>query len=155
METSMKRRQFSLEANCLKVRTWGSWKSRHQNVGPSCLQLATKHMGEEKGSACSEWSSCYTRGAAVLRFPSPRHTNLPVKQMYSHMPCMPCCMELWHLQVGNCTQQAGSRACHGQHLMRVVSEANTSPVSLFQPRHFILILLSKALRNENHFISTS
>lgn len=88
MEILMKRRQFILEAKCLKVWTWGSWKSRHQNVSPSCLQLATKHMGEEEDSACSEWSSCYTRGTAVLRIPSSRHTNIPEKQMYNHAPCL-------------------------------------------------------------------
>lgn len=54
METLMKRRQFSLEANCLEVWTWGSWKSRHQNVSSSCLQLATKHVGEDSLLAQSE-----------------------------------------------------------------------------------------------------
>lgn len=39
-------------------------------------------------SGCLEWSSCYTRDETVPRLPSSRHTHLPVKQMYNHMPCL-------------------------------------------------------------------
>lgn len=150
MEILMKRRQFILEAKCLKVWTWGSWKSRHQNVSPSCLQLATKHMGEEEDSLLAQSEAAVTQEAQQYWKSQVQGTQTSLRSRCTIMlpVCMPHhCMELWHLQVGDCTQQAGNGACHGQHLIRVVSDANVSPVSLLQPRHFMLILFSKALRN--------
>lgn len=63
-----------------KVWTWGSWTSRHQDASPSCLQLATKQTGEGR-TLPARRGAAVTRGAAEPRFPSPRHTKLPVEQM--------------------------------------------------------------------------
>lgn len=101
-----------LEAECLKVWTWGSWKSRHQNVSPSCLQLATKHKGKGEDSAQS--------GAAVTQ-EAQQCWESQVQGTHSSLwsRCVTTCpvrilhwTELWHLQVSDCTLQAGGRACH-------------------------------------------
>lgn len=112
-------------------------------------------------TACSEWSICYTRDAAVPSFPSPRHTNLLAKQMHNHVSCLCArphrCMEPWHAQGADYTLLAGSGTWHDQHLMRELSQMPTCLLPALFNRGisywYSLLKHWSILRNGNHFIS--
>lgn len=146
----MKRRWCSLETNCLTVRTRGSWKSRHQNVSPSCLQLATEHMGEWEDVLLAHSGASATPVRQQCQDPRSKANKPPWEPGAHRAPCFHVPSSLLHRAsalASGCWRTASwkwdlPRLAFGK---TVISDASLSPACLFQFRRLILLFIANAL----------